>query len=633
METNDLTPLAPAPAWLTNGLLLPTAPHPAMNGAALIPEGSRNASLASMAGAMRRKGMGQEAILAALMEENKHHCSPPLPEKEIKTISESISRYAPDPYSPYPPSSPTVFSQKWPSPLGEQAFHGLAGQFVRLVEPHTEADRVGLLSQLLVAFGNVVGRGAHFRAEADCHFTNLFAVLVGETAKGRKGTSWGHVRERMRAIDGHWVDDCVQTGLSSGEGLIYAVRDAVQQREPIKKKGKVEDYQMVEVDPGVSDKRLMALQPEFATTLRVLERDGNSLSGVVRQAWDTGGLRILTKNTPAKATEAHISMCGHITKEELCRYLDRTEIGNGFANRILFFCVRRSKVLPEGGDIGSVDFGPLDLAFEKAAMFAQQLGRTCIVRDPEARKLWREVYEKLSEGKPGLFGAVISRAEAQVMRLALIYALLDQSTVIRKEHLEAALEVWRYAEESALYIFGDSLGNPLADEVLSILRSSPEGLTRTEISSRLFGHHKSGSLGSALGLLQTRGLVYFRQVPTAGRSAERWYAVGVKGGNGEKAPSPKSEPVNVSEPFSPQPKSDLLDESNNRTRENSSPRFTGSLPLDIPTALENGSDDHEKVLRQYYDEKSVEVIKMAQDHFPGSRVVLPPPKPNGGQPQ
>lgn len=418
-----------------------------------------------------------------------------------------------------------------------RAYLGLAGEFVRLVDPHTESDPAALLVQFLVAFGNVVGRGPHFVAEADQHHPNLFAVMVGETAKGRKGSSWGHVRERMRAVDPQWTIDRVQTGLSSGEGLIWAVRDTIQQRMPVRQKGRVVDYEVVETDPGVSDKRLLALQPEFATTLRVFERDGNSLSGVTRQAWDTGILRILTKNNPAKATEAHISALGHITKEELCRYLDRTEIGNGFANRILFICVRRSKVLPEGGRIGSVDFGSLDQKIREAVEAAHSLGGVALERDEEARQLWREVYEKLSEGKPGLFGAVTSRAEAQVMRLALIYALLDQSSEICRRHLEAGLEVWRYAEDSARYIFGDTLGSPVADEVLSILRANPEGLTRTELSSRIFGHHKSGNMGTTLALLQSRRLIGCRQVQTSGRWAERWYALGEDGVYGEKAPS------------------------------------------------------------------------------------------------
>src|SRR5438309_1857285 len=56
-------------------------------------------------------------------------------------------------------------------------------------------------------------------------------------------------------------------------------------------------------------------------------------------------------------------------------------------------------------------------------------------------------------------GAMTSRAEAQVMRLAMIYALLDCSEAIRVEHLEAALAVWQYAEASVNHVFGGSAGH------------------------------------------------------------------------------------------------------------------------------------------------------------------------------
>ncbi len=114
-----------------------------------------------------------------------------------------------------------------PAHLREAAFHGLAGEFVRTVEPHTEADPAATLIQLLLAFGNACGRGPGFRVESDDHGTNEFAGIVGETAKARKGTSWGHVRRVMALADAAWSEACIGSGIASGEGLIHAVRDPV----------------------------------------------------------------------------------------------------------------------------------------------------------------------------------------------------------------------------------------------------------------------------------------------------------------------------------------------------------------------------------------------------------------------
>ncbi len=334
-----------------------------------------------------------------------------------------------------------VLEHKHPAPLAGAAFHGVGGDFVRIVEPHTEADSAGLLVQFLTAVGSLIGAGPHFVAERDRHPARLFAVLVGESSKGRKGSSWSHVRDVMQRVDPEWSKR-VPSGLSSGEGLIWAVRDPVIRREAVRERGHVVSYEAVQADAGVADKRLLVYESEFASALRVIERDGNTLSAQVRLAWDNGDLRVLTKESPAHATGAHISILGHVTADELRRYLGRTEIGNGFANRFLWIYVQRSKVLPEGGTLDRATLEPLIGRIQRAIQAARALGEREIRRDEHARALWHKVYEQLSEGKPGLLGSVVSRAEAQVMRLALVYALLDESTVIEHVHLEAALEVW-----------------------------------------------------------------------------------------------------------------------------------------------------------------------------------------------
>lgn len=414
-------------------------------------------------------------------------------------------------------------SPEWPE-LADEAFHGLAGDIVKEIDPHTEADPVALLIQFLLVFGSLVGRGPHFIAEADQHFTNLFCCLVGETSKGKKGSSWGHVIRLFQCFSPDWIRDCIHSGLSSGEGLIWGVRDEIKKTEPIKKSGIVTDYQEVVVDPGIDDKRALVVESEFASPLRIMERDGNTLSAVLRNAWDSKDLKIMTKNSPAKATEPHISIIGHITRAELTRYLNSTECGNGFANRFLWACVRRSKVLPEGGKIHEVNFGPLIKRLKDVVNFSRTVEE--MKRDDGARRLWREVYPELSEGKPGLLGAVVARAEAQTMRLACLYALLDLSPVIRVEHLTGALAIWTYCEQSARYIFGDSLGDPDADLVKQALDENLDGLTRTEISN-LFSRNKSSSqIQRILDLLIRNGSVYSTMEDSDGkRPIEHWFSM------------------------------------------------------------------------------------------------------------
>ncbi len=84
-----------APPWLARALLGGAAGTPRAQASLIFDEGERNASLTRLAGVMRRQGMGVEAITAALSRENAARCSPPLPDKEVRAIAQSVGRYPP----------------------------------------------------------------------------------------------------------------------------------------------------------------------------------------------------------------------------------------------------------------------------------------------------------------------------------------------------------------------------------------------------------------------------------------------------------------------------------------------------------------------------------------------------------
>lgn len=340
---------------------------------------------------------------------------------------------------------------------------------MRTIEPHTEADISALLIQLLAGFASLINKTTYFKIGADYHYTKINAVLVGATARGRKGTSWSEIERLLVRVD-ETFRNCIQNGLSSGEGLIYHVRDEQTKDTPIREKGRIVDYQVEIIDSGAKEKRAFVIEPEFARVLKVIAREGNTLSSVIRQAWDSDRLCVMTKN-PVKATNTHVSIVGHITQTELIRNLDETEIANGFANRFLWFGVRRSKYLPEGGNLAESDLNTAVSRLRQCLEFSKETHE--LKRDGSAKQLWHRVYKRLSDGYNGLLGAVTSRSTAQVMRLACIYALLDCSNLIRLEHLEAALAVWQYSEDSAKYIFGMNSGDKVADEILKVLTDNP----------------------------------------------------------------------------------------------------------------------------------------------------------------
>jgi hypothetical protein len=152
----------------------------------------------------------------------------------------------------------------------------------------------------------------------------------------------------------------------------------------------------------------------------MMERDGNTLSMVLRDAWDCVPLRTMTrKNNKLRATGTHISLIGHITRDELRAALAQTDRANGFANRILWACTKRSKELPDEIVINGGKRAELLSRMASVRDFAHnRAGR--MYRDEAAREIWRSAYHDLSEAKLGMFGAIVSRAEAQVLRLSLL---------------------------------------------------------------------------------------------------------------------------------------------------------------------------------------------------------------------
>jgi hypothetical protein len=197
-------------------------------------------------------------------------------------------------------------------------------------------------------------------------------------------------------------------------------------------------------------------------------------------------------------------------------------MANGFANRFHWLLVKRSKKLPFGGEWHKVVTTPLVQRLREAVTFGK--GASEITWGQSAKGLWQEVYGPLSAGKPGLFGAVVGRAEAQVVRLASIYAVMGLSKTIEEEHLLAALAMWDYAEDSARYIFGDATGDTVADRIMQALRAKPGGLTRTQIRDLFARNHKAERIDQALALLQRAGRVRMSDEETGGRPSERWFA-------------------------------------------------------------------------------------------------------------
>jgi hypothetical protein len=408
-----------------------------------------------------------------------------------------------DPATGQPASIALPVPAGWPAAPAKDAFHGLPGAIVEKIAPNTEGDPVAILTQLLVCCGALIGRGAYFQVEATLHHPNQFLLLIGETSRGRKGSALDHVTRLLGEVDPAFPAR-LATGLSSGEGVVWKVRDGDGQ------------------DAGAADKRLLVIETEFASVLKSASRETSTLSSTLRNVWDGRPLALMTRTAPATATGAHISIIGHITHSELRRHATSTEIANGFLNRFVLAAVRRVRLLPEGGNPDPLKGSGLAGYLATVLGHARTAGQLKL--EAAARELWWHAYPQLTQPADGLAGQLTARAEAHTIRLALLYALLDGQRQIKTEHLTAALALWDYAARSAAWALAQATGDPLAEQLHAALLRSPQGLTRTQLSDLLDRHQPANRIQQALDALHAQGRAHHTRILTAGRAAELWTA-------------------------------------------------------------------------------------------------------------
>jgi hypothetical protein len=425
------------------------------------------------------------------------------------------------------PSVPSVVNSKGQKPaktapeLPSEAYYGLPGRVMRAIAPHTESHDAGILGSFLAGGGCLIGPRPYVYRDGQRHACNEFVLLVGKTGSGRKGSSSRRIDELFKYIgnidstkflshdmredeqSGMTWRDIILRGLGSGEGLVAALAE--------------------EEEDGEKEPRRMVFEQEFARCLKVMAREGSTLSEVLKAAWDSEPVHVRTKGSFLRADNSHVSILAHVTEADLTARLSQADLFNGFANRFLFLGTARARSLPFGG--GEAPLAPLVSRMREALLFLRT-GK--MEFDEDAAWLWESVskggcgiYDLLSQTSPGLLGAVTDRAAAHVTRIALQYAVWDLSRMIEIPHLLAALAVWDYSEKTAAALFGRSTGDPIADTILERLQEvHPGWLTRKEIRDLFHRNAAPGRIPTALDLLEEEGLVDRRKEPTEGRFSE-----------------------------------------------------------------------------------------------------------------
>jgi hypothetical protein len=379
----------------------------------------------------------------------------------------------------------------WPAPPDEAAYHGVLGDIVRAVAPVTEADPVAILGSLLAYAGACMG---HWRTiyQGSTQASNLFVTLVGDSSTGRKGTAASIARDVMDLAYPDWKK-LIVAGLGSGEGLIGHLKH-------------VED----------TEHRAVVMESEFGRLLTVMAREGSTLSPVVRDAWDGVPMGRFLAREQSLVMYHHVAISAHVTVVELRQKLTSTDAANGFGNRFLWLAVRRTKLVPfpqSPRDLIAPYTDTLYRAIEEAQTPLE------LHWSPLAADRWEALYaESAGRQRSGLLGSLLARSEAQIARLALLYALLDRSTEVGAQHLAAAEALWGYAERSVLHVFGESTGDRHADALRKMLEDGP---VEWDAAKKSLGLRYAADLEAAAQTLVSLGLADVVTVAKSGGGRPR----------------------------------------------------------------------------------------------------------------
>jgi hypothetical protein len=414
----------------------------------------------------------------------------------------------------------------FPKAIHNDAFHGVAGEVVKMLCTGSELKPEAVLSQFLCIFGNMLGR-APYKIQDGRHGTLINVAIVGNTADGAKRSSYQAIKRLIRAVSPDYCTDNINGGYNSSEALIGDITDEI---EGVNKKGET-----IILEQGVEDKRLLVVEEEFSRILQIGKGDGVTMSEILRQCFDLpDALRAPSRKSYLVSTNPFVSIVGHITPEGLKKCMDSVEAFNGFANRFMFIASHRTASIPEPPVI--------DWNEGRAADIVKRLQQVLKIYCPhplisstnpdlefkfsqKAKEKWAQIYHEISRqsaNRHGYSGAIIARAKPTILRLSMIYSALDSISLIEPKHLDAVSALWNYATDSAMWSFEGISGSKEANEILKYLKRYPDGVSRTLILGNVFRNNLAGAkLTEALSELKCSG---FADMKKNGKG-ETWFPV------------------------------------------------------------------------------------------------------------
>jgi hypothetical protein len=486
-----------------------------------IPIGERSTALTSLAGSFRTLGLNGREIEACLNVVS-DRCESgqerePI-EQHIAKIAAGATQWKPGkvPWKYRFPNARAPEEHDPPSSFPTEGLYGVIGDWVKAREPHTEAPRAFLYSAALAFAAAYLGPKPHFYIGATKHGCALYALNIGETAKARKGTAEDEARFLFSCVDEDFMrkGGPVFAGATSGEGLGDKLDTRVEQDS--------EHSYKIEF----AGQRFLNVESEFSRVLKVASRHGNPLEEAYCKLWDDGSMASQTRNKPILIEGAHFCLLASTTKSALDDYFLNAAASRGFGNRLLYVYGKRSHLIAHPRPISAEEVEPFAERIRLARMFAESSDQYQMW-DEDAYSYWEEIYKELDEADDvGLVGEVLHRSGAIIRRLALLFAVLDLKAMWSRQHLDAAYAFWKYTRETALYLFGNSLGDATLDKAYKAFLASPAGLAKNDLIDVFSRNKRSAEVDHIIARLEGISLIVEleRAKASKGRPERRWIA-------------------------------------------------------------------------------------------------------------
>jgi len=363
-------------------------------------------------------------------------------------------------------------------------FYGLAGEVAHTAALNTEVNPVAAATAFLSFLAANVGRDTFLSIANSIHHPRLFTLHVGRSGRGRKGDSQQitlRIRGRIAELEPKLLGQLHTGGLSSREGLASLIQDAHGEKS------------------GTDDKRLWVVESEFSNVLHQTKRDGNTLSASLRDAWDGGDIKRAIKQGKTWVSAPHVGIHANITPNELKALLISRELHNGFANRFLFVWSESSVevAFPQPTPPPVIDALAREavevLRFAKGGYPDRKNGQE-ISLSAAARDCYAGIYPTVRRPLASEFvTSLLERRAPYLLRLAMLFALTDQSRVIEPCHIHAALAWVNYATQSVRFIFqdqdkaaGDDETRRNAEKIVAFLDNYPRGCSTTMLANECF---------------------------------------------------------------------------------------------------------------------------------------------------